>query len=222
MLPAYDDLPLRRAWQLRAPWWRRLSGEADADADGKLRLWTIQSPEAYEILRRDGTLHGSPDHITPEYARPYAWLEEQAAHRLPTEPGTLLWLWVRADNDHLRGCARYGEEEVLLEVTIPRDHVLISAFGQWHSCLNGYPVIPVLPGETPQGWSRRADEIYEVLAPYKHDRPVPEILVQIMQWTWAAILDPATFEDDEVLQGVVHQLHSHQVVRAVRLRERAR
>ncbi|WP_344732699.1 DUF3841 domain-containing protein [Nocardioides fonticola] len=218
MLAAYEDLPRRRPWQLLP--WRRWGQIGTFDRDTELlRMWTIQSPTAYQVLCRDGILRGSPDHVDPDHSHAYPWLEDQATRLLPTPPGTLLWLWARVEAAYLRRAARYGDDEVLLEVEVPRAHALVSAFGLWHTCLNGWPVVTQAPGEPEQLWLERLERIYDIYSEARQaNEPDLELLEEVMQWSWHAVLDEDDFESGESLQAVVHQIEARQVRSAVRLR----
>lgn len=223
MLESYDRLPSRQPWQILWRHRRALPGTVDRSDADVLRLWTIQTREAYEILVRDGALRGSPERIEPTFAKPYAWLEGQATERLDTGTGTLLWLWARGPAGMLRRCAVYGSGEVLLEVAKPRDEVLLSSFDAWHCCLNGYPWVPELPDESDADYVRRLDVIYDLYVDVRREHgDLPELMREVMQWSWSAVLDPDRFPSDEVLQACVHEIAAGDVIGAWRIRSSPR
>ncbi|MBZ5735426.1 DUF3841 domain-containing protein [Nocardioides sp. TRM66260-LWL] len=223
MLESYDRLPSRQPWQILWRHRRALPGTVDRSDADVLRLWTIQTREAYEVLVRDGALRGSPEHIEPTFAEPYAWLEGQAASRLGTGTGTLLWLWARGPATVVRGSAVHGADEVLLEVVKPRDEVLLSRFDAWHSCLNGYPHLQPAPDESDAEYDRRLDVVYDLYDDARREHgDLPLLMQEVMQWSWCEVIDPDRFEPNEVLQACVHEIAAGDVIGAWRIRSRPR
>ena len=148
----------------------RVASDLDAPV---LRLQTIQTPAAYEALRRNGILAGDPALGDADFAEAYDWMRWQMAARLPTSGDGILWLWAKTTYRDLVGNARHARGDVLLTVRVPRERVLLSHFGDWHTVLNRGPDVPLLPGETIEEWIPRGTSCPTVAAAVTSDRTNP-------------------------------------------------
>lgn len=90
LLPPHKVWPVRGRWRLGMARGRSWIGNPRADS---LRLWTIQTRGAYQVLRRDGVLPGGGGTIDAEdFAPAYRWLNGRANDLLPTSGPGLVWL----------------------------------------------------------------------------------------------------------------------------------
>jgi hypothetical protein len=78
VLPALADLPTGWSW-LIAPTRTHL----DLDGD-PVRLYTVQSADAYRVLAERGSLTGDPGFVEPEFVDAYAWMAAEMNRQLPT------------------------------------------------------------------------------------------------------------------------------------------
>lgn len=119
-----------------------------------MKLWSIQSPEAYAHLQDRGWLSGDPDFErewgwTPSQAwgfKPaYDWMVREMTTRLGPAPDGAqypVWAWARPPRPTRSGAPdmRSGRDEgpcILLELEIPPANILLSDHGLWHMVLNG-------------------------------------------------------------------------------------
>ena len=147
----------------------------------------------------------------------------QMAARLPTAGEGILWLWAKTTYRDLVGNARHARGEALLTVRVPRERVLLSHFGDWHTVLNRGPDVPLLPGETFEEWSPRFDALYDEWCARVHtyrDLPIaawPPFLRAELEASWESIFDLSNREEPLYVQATIHALHPDEVVRAVRI-----
>ncbi|HEY1013929.1 MAG TPA: DUF3841 domain-containing protein [Herpetosiphonaceae bacterium] len=111
-----------------------------------LRLWSIQTVEAWEIAKERGALRADPAFVWPDFIPAYEWLAGQMAERIGPPPDGCrfpVWAWRQADSARrprpdLResGHLERGARGVRLELLVPAAHVLLSDFLLWHYPLN--------------------------------------------------------------------------------------
>ena len=109
-------------------------------------LWTIQTEEFYEELRKNGVIHTDPEKIDKDFRSAYDWLCAQMRRRLPPPPPGVrypIWAWHTWDWMHKRPDLRLErfrnpDPEVRLDIRIPDGHVLLSDYGTWHFVLNDW------------------------------------------------------------------------------------
>lgn len=217
-LREYGELPLR-PWFLAPP--PRIASDFSA---AMLTMHTIQSPEAYETLVRDGVLVGDASLGWAEFREAYAWMLRQMDRRLPGPSDGLLWLWPTATRTQLRQDARRARGDVLLSVRVVRERALLSEFMDWHAVLNRCLHIPVTTGESEDDWESRwcilDDDFRARVRPYEK-MPIidwPDDLRAEIESSWEAIFDPVTWRAKPTLQATVRELRAADVVRAVRIR----
>lgn len=104
-----------------------------------MRLWTIQTSEAYSILRRKGRLRGRWSLVWPEFKTAYRWLIEQMADRgIKLRGRPPIWAWVRKPDLRCAAHMERGRQGVRIELEVPDELVLCSDFEFWHSVLNNH------------------------------------------------------------------------------------
>lgn len=190
-------------------------------------VWTFQSEAAYRTLAESGVLEGDPALADLDLRHAYSWMKQQADSRLPTEGAGLLWLWPTTTRRSLVDQAKHARGDVLLMVRMPRDHVLISDFDDWHTALNNGFHVPPEPGESDDAWWIRAEPIIDDWRARLETAGVdqrlgrdhwPAPLREEAERSWEAILDSTTWRPTTHLQAVAHAIHAQQVVSAVRVR----
>lgn len=116
--------------------------------------------------------------------------------------------------------------EVLLTCRVPRERVLLSQFGDWHSALNRSPLIIELHGESDEEYGARLDRAFEEVdiriraagvALYAGYRHWPEDLRTELEMSWEFILDPGNYGRYQSWQATVHCLYEDDVIEAMRL-----
>jgi hypothetical protein len=197
----------------------------DLSAD-RLLLHTIQTEEAFEGLLTTGALTPDPSRVDPLLADGYGWLYRQMAARLPTQGDGALWFWAQIRRQDLVELCKESAGEVLLTCRVPRERVLLSHYGDWHSALRRSPLLIELPGESDEEYCARLERTFEEVdariraagvaraAGYRH---WPEDLRNELELSWEFILDPGNYGRYESWQATVHCLYEDDVVEAVRL-----
>lgn len=114
-----------------------------------MKLWTVQSNEAYQKLQRDGMLSGDRTLIMEEsFLTAYQWLCRQMEKRIgpPPHPDVFpVWAWHTWEGGSGKPDMRRYRSEVeapdgcwRLTLEVPDDQVLLSDFDLWHFPLNGW------------------------------------------------------------------------------------
>lgn len=183
------------------------------DASDRVRLWTIQSVRAWEMLQRNGVLRADGRRISFSDFRPaYHWMMAQMRARVPGYGGRyLIWAW-----QHQQPDLRYAEHvprgtrAVRLECMLPRDRVLLSDFDGWHFVLN----------RTPFTWNAREDRWWERrLAGVSYSALAPDLRAEVER-TWERIFELRRPRGSRVwlgsleVQATFEELSLHEVVRA--------
>ena len=86
-------------------------GAVDTNAPA-LTLHTIQTWDAYETLRCEGTLSGDPALGDADFAEAYHWMRRQMANRLQTAGAGILWLWAKTNFRDLIGNTRSAQKRL--------------------------------------------------------------------------------------------------------------
>jgi hypothetical protein len=64
-----------------------------------MRLWTIQTEQAFRLLERRGVLRGDGRRVDRDYCRAYAWMAEQIWQRIGKPPRRGKGYGYRVDSD---------------------------------------------------------------------------------------------------------------------------
>ncbi len=108
---------------------------------GTHSLWTLKPLAVWERLSRHGELPVDPALVErlDDYREAYDWMREQMALRLPRCDGYYPW-WAYNYKPDLRlqrfHYGEKGERWARIELAIPKEEVLLSAYGDWHFVLN--------------------------------------------------------------------------------------
>ncbi len=117
-----------------------------------MKLWTIQSEDAWRTLNDKGVLLADHNRIVEKsFHTAYSWMAEQMTYKLSKKPSNAvypLWAWYMWEGKRKRrdmrgtGYAVPGERIVQLMIDVPDHLVLLSDFDSWHLVLNKnyYPV----------------------------------------------------------------------------------
>lgn len=110
-----------------------------------MRLWTIQTEEAWTRAKRRGVLVGDGRYVFPDWRPAYRWMAGAMRRRLPAAPSRAVapvWAWLRWTGNSTRpdlrtpGHVRAGTRAVRLEFLTRADDILCSDFQAWHFVLN--------------------------------------------------------------------------------------
>lgn len=225
-------LPARRVpagWAVRGV---RFDVRADV-----LTLRSMLSPAAYRVLATEGVLRAHASLIDTFYVDAYDWLRAQARRRVPGAVGRYpIWCWAqirRSDLLHnVRSTARLDPGSVLVVCRIGRERCLLTAYDDWHSVLNGSPLVPWPTVAHPDRddaerwarWERCLDEAYEDVnrqlakagVPRQPVSGWPTGLRKSIGQGWEHIFDLDAYPPDEYWRATVEELHADDVVAAVR------
>lgn len=124
-----------------------------------MKVWTIQTPNVLECLRRDGVWRADPAYVEEEsWSAPYRWMTDQLRNRIGPPPRgvrTPVWVWRqwRSRDKPLpdlrsRGHLPPGEAGVRLELDVAPERLLLSDFEQWHYVLNYWYLPRSVPDST--------------------------------------------------------------------------
>lgn len=122
-----------------------------------MRLWTIQDPRVWEVLRETGHFRADGRRVYKWFRPAYRWMVGQMERRLPGyHKGRYpVWAWHTPKPDMRMSSYRLppGEEGVRLTLEIPDEEaavrVLRSGFEDWHSPLNNRYLWPGSPRGSP-------------------------------------------------------------------------
>lgn len=219
MLPV--DPPARRPWRA-VRWWL-----PPQPFDGvRLRLETVQTYAAYEVLASTGLLHGDPDLAEPEFTGAYAWLSAEMQRRLPSVGHSgMIWAWARIGRRELLKGLRRAPGDVLLTLEVPAERVLLHGFGDWHAVLNRCLLVPEQPGETIDEYWRRTEStlddfdrrVSEAGVRHAWGADWPAELRRDVEASWGLIFDPDSWHPSIAVQATLREVRASDVVRAVRI-----
>ena len=189
-----------------------------ADArPGTVRLWTIHPLPVWEKLREAGTLWVDPanEGFSQVLREDYDWMCRQMRLRLPEYEGHYPW-WAYDYKLDLRSFRRqvYGGRQVRLELAVPSERVLFSAYGAWHYVLN--PMY--LPQSVEEGKYERERDSWEEelrghdLDPYQ-GHSLPEPWRSRMVASWERIFDVDDLRDTNTIQACFERLDLRDVVK---------
>ena len=190
-------------------------------------VWTVQSGAVWDNLMMTG-VHRVTDRpqLDEPFLEAYLWMRRRMRARLGRDVGTCwpVWGWARTTRRDLMPNPQRGANEVLLHLQVPRELVLASHFGGWHSVLNSavlYP--PELADEEDDtvydAWQRTSDERVRALGG-SLDMPVhqwPQAARAYAEGTWEAIFDVYAWSRTNALQCVMPRLDAAWVIDAVHI-----
>lgn len=104
-----------------------------------MKLWTIQTLEAYQVLSSSGVLVGDWRRVWKSFKPAYKWLVHQMEARdirLGGKPP--IWGWLRKPDLRYGAHLPRGTLGVRLLLEVPNHLVLLSDFEGWHSVLGGH------------------------------------------------------------------------------------
>ena len=194
-----------------------------------IRLWTVQRPYVWQALQEQGTLLVDPNH--PQFAderavdmlAAYDWLREQMTRRIPGYTGHYPW-WAYEHFLDLRfyrwHTPPYGQRLVRLELAVPKEQVLLSAYGAWHCVLNrGYLPKAVVWEDYEREWhaweaeAKEAGVEIEIHGNRTPIIPYPEPWETQLQASWEHIFNVEARRPNETIQATFERLELAQVVK---------
>ncbi len=158
-----------------------------------MKLWTIQTKQAFEVLMEKGELSATLGHQWSECPQAYSWMERQMEIRLPprkTKSQKPLWAWAqwrnalhrKPDLRSVRHDWRPDGDYVLIEMFKQPEEVLLSDYGAWHFVLNNWYL----------GVCGKAQKAFDQkLKDHKHEigKEYPsELMLEVMK-SWEVIFD---------------------------------
>lgn len=104
---------------------------------GPTKLWSIQTAEAYEVIKTSGRLVGDWSRIDdPSFEPAYRWLVQEMTNRsIALEGRPPVWAWVKKPDLRQGAHLPRGTKGVRIELEVPAGQVLLSDFEAWHSVL---------------------------------------------------------------------------------------
>ena len=130
--------------------------------DAPVRIYSRQTPEAWNVLKATGKLYCTPEHalegvwgveangipsqdMTTRLMRPYEWMRERMAERIEGYSGHFpIWGWIKRPSTRPKHLMRFDDAEghVLITAIVPRGRMVLSDFDRWHDPLNNWPCLP--------------------------------------------------------------------------------
>lgn len=180
-----------------------------------MRLWTIQPLWVWERLCEQGMLWSDPtgEAFFRDFQDSYDWMRGQMRRRLPAYQGRHPW-WAYDHKPDLRRYKPGAGPMARLELAVPPERVLLSAYGAWHYVLNLF----YLPQSVDDEEYQREDDAWEEelkqhgLNPYE-DHPLPEPWQSRMVASWERIFDVDDLRDTNTIQACFERLDLADVVR---------
>lgn len=183
-----------------------------AGEDGRVTAWTFVPKSILPHVLSGELQHCTIEHSEEEplFRMAYQWMmasmdESGIAGRKPGR--SPWWCWIRADKDYTKPTDRHGgDDQALLELSIPVDELLLSDFGMWHVPLNYWINAE---GEEEEAFDQ---EIKAAGFSVWVDKPLPEPFHSRIQEGWRDIfeLEKVNGYTDELekkqIQGVFWQL----------------
>ena len=193
-----------------------------------IRLWTIQSPDVWNALQEQKTLLVDPNHPTfvshiDGFPDAYDWMREQMTQRISDYSGHYPW-WAYEHFLDLRFYRWHthpsGQRLVRLELVIPREKVLLSAYGDWHCVLNrAYLPASILEEDYDRemaAWEEAAKRS-GIEVSYGRPKvvvPYPEPWEMQMQTSWEHVFDVEARRPTQTIQATFEELKLAEVVKA--------
>jgi len=167
-----------------------------------MKLWSIQTKEAFEVLQSTGVLRACPDFIDPWHLSAYNWLACQMKEIIGSPPRDVrypIWAWHTVDwmqkKPDLRKSLFNAQPEgsVCLELEIDNSRVLLSDFENWHFVLNDWYY-----SEAHNKKEFDEAECYFESLPSEQQKTVKEV-------SWKKIFDIQPFENGWIRKGMLVQ-----------------
>lgn len=190
-----------------------------------VRLWSIQPLYVWERLCREKSLYVDPNHedFDRDWIEAYDWMREQMARRLPEYHGHYPW-WAYDYKLDLRVQAPqygpYGTRYVRMELAVPKDRVLLSAYWAWHFVLNVW-YLPQSDGDDYERESNAWDAELERNG-YTDYVALPEPWATRKIESWNRIFDVEALRADNTIQANFERLNLEDVVRVTEFTARKR
>lgn len=165
-----------------------------------MRLWTIQPPEAVDIIEKTGRFSCEKEKSEnyKDFRDAYLWLVEQMDMRKIYHPEGLilpLWAWHTRDWKHKKpdfrttGLDTPGKRCSCIEFEIDDSQVLLSDYYAWHSVLNnGY----LNNSQTEEEWDKE-NARFDTLSGTEKEKLILE--------SWQNIFDVEPYENDFFPKG---------------------
>lgn len=162
-----------------------------------LLLHVMIYPEAREALHAQGYLAGDRSRICdPTFQGPYEWMAARMAERLPPPPAGVepwpLWAWSRWCGQEAPDpmAEEYADQDLwMVGFTLPPDEVLLSDFGDWHHCLNGWYLPDLRAADEGEAEGEAFNEELAAAGVEWMDRPYPEPFWSRVTASWERIFD---------------------------------
>jgi len=192
-----------------------------ANEDGRITAWMFVPPGIVsEIL--DGQIQECPADLAEDstyFKIAYDWMKESMdSAGLPgRKPGiTPWWCWISLWGERVKPSAEGSQPgDVLLELSLPKDQLLLSDFYMWHAPLNYWCML-----DEPESTQFEAELAAADLSLYD-DVPVPEPFHSRVQAGWNQIFsldlkNDFTYDfEAKTIQGVFWSLRPEFVVGVV-------
>ena len=168
----------------------------------RLKLWTMQPVEVYDILLRDGIFRCDPSKIPePSFANSYGWLMDQLDKKCkkPDNVQLPIWAWFRFNKMEKKPDLRHncygmrGEKMVCLELDVPDEEVLLSDFDLWHHPLNNWWLDDCFRPDYNEDDYDKAHKWFDSLTKEEQKKEKEK--------SWHQIFNIEPFESDWILRG---------------------
>lgn len=140
-----------------------------------MRLWSFQPAEVAEQLLAGESFHCDPA-LSELYSmddalirEAYDWLAAEMEHSVarPDSVELPVWAWFRNHGEERKPDRRryffkgHPRSDPILELEVPDELVVLTDFDDWHSVLNGSPILAEEEWEQDEYRSFTADELLE-------------------------------------------------------------
>ncbi len=181
-----------------------------------VRLWTIQPLWVWERLCKQKSLFSDPSQLEHflDWKEDYDWMRNQMRRRLPNYLGHYPWWAYDYKTDLRHRHTDSSGQHVRLELGVPQERVLLSAYGAWHCALNKLYLPYAIEDAEYQHESDAWDEELERygLNPYS-GYPLPEPWQTRMTASWERIFDVDDLRETNTIQACFEHLDLEDVLK---------
>jgi len=192
---------------------------SNTDAE-RMRLWTIQTKEAWEHAEKLGVLEFNEiaDKEIDDWFRPaYNWMAGQLEERVRGYPCNKypIWAWYHPKPDLRRsGHLPRDTTGVRVEFLVDSDRVLLSDFEAWHAVLNCWYLS--LSEEEGENWDERSERA-GIKGGWENWPPPSPFKEEILK-SWERIFDPELLNKHpewiggETIQACIEKIYVNEVI----------
>lgn len=180
-----------------------------------MKLYSIQTIDAYNNLLKFGSLYCDQNHITMDFKNSYDWIVKQMECKIGNKPFENIypiWAWFQYDNsikrkpDLRNSChLEKGTHGVRIEFEKNDNEVLLSDFNDWHCVLNYWPYI-----EDDSYFNKILNDNNVKFGDVENYTPE---IHKMIQDTWQNIFDITTNIENRSIQATIWNIKKEEIIK---------